>query len=175
METVPFNKLLLKTAFCCMASDGSIDQKEIDQIKLMYEKSELFHDLDFHEEINRLIDKINTKGKDFIKYYLNLLSEANLSEQEELMLIDFAIETIHSDGVDDYSEIKFFKNIRHRLNLTDEKILNIHPEVEYWLEQDIITESYLEKISKQYLEEVELPQFESISLENISSENGDMV
>ncbi len=173
METVPFNKLLLKTAFCCMASDGSIDQKEIDQIKLMYEKSELFQGLDFREEINRLIAKINMKGKDFIKYYFDLLSEANLSEEEELMLIDFAIETIHSDGVDDYSEIKFFKNIRQRLKLTDEMILNIHPEVEYWLEQDIITESYLEKISKQYLEEVELPQFELISTDNFSLEGND--
>jgi uncharacterized membrane protein YebE (DUF533 family) len=42
METVSFDKLLLKTAFCCMASDGHIDNKEINLIKSMCENSSLF-------------------------------------------------------------------------------------------------------------------------------------
>jgi uncharacterized membrane protein YebE (DUF533 family) len=29
MDTIKFDKLLLKTAFCCMASDGHIDSREI--------------------------------------------------------------------------------------------------------------------------------------------------
>ena len=29
MDTITFDKLLLKTAFCCMASDGNIDKREI--------------------------------------------------------------------------------------------------------------------------------------------------
>lgn len=30
METITFDKLLLKTAFCCMASDGNIDNREVE-------------------------------------------------------------------------------------------------------------------------------------------------
>lgn len=164
MTTITFDKLLLKTAFCCMASDGKIDDREIAQIKFMYEKSELFKNFIFQDEINLLITRINSDGKNFIKYYFNLLESVNLSEEEELMLIDFAIQTIHSDGIDEYSEIKFFKNIRHRLNVSDEKILHNHPEVEYWLEDDIVTESSLVKLTSQYLEEVEFPQFEQIDI-----------
>ena len=87
MNTIDFNKLLLKTAVCCMASDGNIDEKEIAKVKSMYEKSELFSGLDFQEELNQLINKINLKGKGFFNYYFDLLKRASLTQQEELMII----------------------------------------------------------------------------------------
>ena len=164
MDTIAFDKLLLKTAFCCMAADGNIDQREIALIKLMCEKSSLFENINFHEEINALVSKINNRGKEFISYYFDLLKTSNLSEEEELILIDFAIKTINADEAVQYSEIKFFKNIRHRLKVTDEKILALYPEIETFLEEDIITESFLDKITNQYLELAELPQFELVSV-----------
>ena len=165
METTSFDKLLLNTVFCCMASDGKIDEKEIAQIKEMNENSELFKSLNFLDEINLLISKINLQGKDFIKYYFDLLDNSTLSEEEEFLLIDLAIKTIHSDGIDEYSEITFFKNIRHRLKLSDDKILKIHPEVEYWLEDDIKTESFIKNLTDKYLDSADLPQFDSIHID----------
>lgn len=162
METISFDKLLLKTAFCCMASDGNIDKREITIIKSMCEKSSLFKNMNFQDEINVLVSKINSRGKEFISYYFELLKNAELSEQQELSLIDFAVNTIKADDMIEYSEIKFFKVIRHNLKISDEKIISAYPEIESWLEQDIITDSYLEKITKQYLDTSELPQFEFI-------------
>lgn len=162
METVSFDRLLLKTAFCCMASDGKIDKREIKIIKSLCEKSHLLKDLNFQDEINILVSKINARGKEFISYYFELLQNSDLSEQDELTLIDFAINTIKADEQIEYSEIKFFKVIRHNLKINDEKIVSAYPEIESWLEQDIITESYLDKITKQYLDSAELPQFEFI-------------
>ena len=164
METISFDKLLLKSAFCCMASDGNIDNREIALIKKMCENSPLFKDFNFEEEINTLVNKINTRGKEFISYYFELLSKSNLTEKEELTLIDFAIQTIMADDKIDYSEIKFFKNIRHRLKISDENIIAVFPDIEQFLEKDIITESFLDKITNQYLEAAELPQFELISI-----------
>jgi len=163
MNAIPFDKLVLKTAFCCMASDGIIDKREIALINTMCKKSPLFVDFNFEKEINALVSKLNTKGKEFISYYFDLLKNSKLSEQEELTLIDFAIKTIKADDQIEYSEIKFFKVIRHNLKISDEKILESYPDIEQFLEQDIITESYLDKISKQYLETAELPQFELIT------------
>jgi uncharacterized tellurite resistance protein B-like protein len=114
------------------------------------------------EEINNLVTKLNTKGKEFISYYFDLLKHSVLTEQEELTLIDFAINTIKADDQIEYSEIKFFKVIRHNLKISDEKVLAVYPDIEQFLEQDIISESYLEKITNQYLETAELPQFELI-------------
>lgn len=165
MEKITFDKLLLKTAFCCMASDGHIDNREIAILKSMCENSPLFKDFNFHEEINSLVGRINTGGKEFISYYFDLLRKSTLSEQEELTLIDFAIQTIKADGQIEYSEIKFFKNIRHRLKISDENILAVLPDIEQFLEQDIITESFLDKITSQYLETAELPQFDLISID----------
>lgn len=165
METLSFDKLLLKTAFCCMASDGNIDKRETAIIKSMCEKSPLFKDFNFQEEINSLVSKINTRGKEFITYYFDLLGKSTLTEQEELTLIDFAIQTIKADEQIEYSEIKFFKNIRHRLKVSDDSILAVFPDIEQFLEEDIVTESFLDKITNQYLEAAELPQFELISID----------
>ncbi len=160
MNTITFDRLLLKTAFCCMASDGHIDKREIALFKTMCENSPIFKEFDFKKEINALVDKLNTRGKEFISSYFDLLKESKLSEEKELTLIDFAISTIKADDLIEYSEIKFFKVIRHNLKISDEKILAVYPEIESWLEDDIVTESYLDKITKQYLEMAELPQFE---------------
>ena len=173
METISFDKLLLKTAFCCMASDGNIDKREIALIKTMCANSPLFKDFNFQEEINFLINKINTRGKDFISYYFDLLGKSSLTEKEELTLIDFAIQTIKADEQIEYSEIKIFKNIRHRLKISDENILTVLPDIEQFLEEDIVTESFLDKITSQYLEAAELPQFELITLDTNSIDNSD--
>lgn len=162
METISFDKLLLKTAFCCMASDGKIDKREVALIKAMCESSSLFKNFDFQSEINKLVNKINTRGIEFISHYFDLLKNSKLKEEEELMLIDFAVKTIHADDVDEYSEIKFFKVIRYNLKVSDEKIIEVYPEIESWLDEDIVTESYLDKITSQYLDIAELPQFELI-------------
>jgi len=174
METITFNKLLLKTSFCCMASDGHIDKREIALIHSMCEDSSYFKDFNFKDEINQLITKINTRGKEFIQYYFDLLNEAELTEEEELTLIDFAIQTINSDEKVEYAEIKFFKNIRHRLKISDEKILSQYPDIEMYLEDDIVTESFLDRITKQYLESAELPQFDFISIDNISDNSANI-
>jgi uncharacterized tellurite resistance protein B-like protein len=165
MDTISFDKLLLKTAFCCMASDGHIDNREIALIKSMCEKSSLFKDFNFQEEINSLVSKINTRGKEFISHYFDLLGKSTLTEKEELTLIDFAIQTIKADEQIEYFEIKFFKNIRHRLKISDENILAVFPEIEQFIEEDIVTGSFLDKITSQYLEAAELPQFELITID----------
>jgi uncharacterized tellurite resistance protein B-like protein len=143
--------------------DGNIDKREIALVKSMCEKSPLFENFNLEEEINALVMKLNTRGKEFISYYFDLLKRSTLTEQEELTLIDFAINTIKADGQIEYSEIKFFKVIRHNLKISNDKILVVYPDIEQFLEEDIITESYLEKITKLYLDTAELPQFELIS------------
>lgn len=171
MDTITFDKLLLQTVFCCMAADGNIDKREIALIKSMCEKSPLFENFNFQEEINQLVSKINNSGKAFVQEYFDFLKQTQLSEQEELTLIDFAIQTINADEQVEYSEIKFFKNIRHRLKVDDETILERFPDIELYLEQDIITDGFLDKITSQYFEATELPQFDLISIADDSTDD----
>ncbi|HSD07653.1 hypothetical protein [Flavobacterium sp.] len=169
METITFDKLLLKTAFCCMASDGHIDNREVTLIKKMCQQSPLFIDFDYGKEINVLLAKINELGSEFIQYYFNLLHKTVLTKEEELTIIDFAINTINADEKVEYSEIKFFKAMRKCLNITNENILVVYPDLEYYLEEDINTESELDKLVNNYLISIELPKFEKINLENLEN------
>jgi uncharacterized tellurite resistance protein B-like protein len=163
MDTLTFDKLLLQTAFSCMASDGNIDKSEISTIKSLCENTILFKDIDIEKEINAYVVKLNDTGKDFILQYFNSLKNSLLTEEQELLIIDFAVKIIFADEILEYSEIKFFKIIRDSLLISNEKILNIYPDIEQLLEKDIITESYHAKIINQYFNTIELPKFDPIS------------
>jgi uncharacterized tellurite resistance protein B-like protein len=166
METIIFDKLMLKTAFCCMASDGDIDEREVDTIKSICGQLSSFIDTKLNEEMNKYVSEINLDSKKFITTYFKTLENSDLSEQEELTLIDIAIKVIKADNIIQYSEIKFFKNIRHRLKVSDEKIIehfsNVE-EIELFLGDDIVTESFLDKITSLYLDTIEFPTFDLIN------------
>jgi uncharacterized tellurite resistance protein B-like protein len=172
MET--FDKLILKTAFCCMASDGDIDEREIAIIKSICESLPSLKNIDLKEEINTHVSEINSDSRQFITNYFKILEEEELTEQRELTLIDVAIKVIKADEIIEYSEIKFFKNIRHRLKVSDEKITehfsSTVDEIDLFLGDDIITENFLDKITDQYFEAVELPNFEFINIDSSSNE-----
>lgn len=143
MEQITFSKLLLKTAFSCMACDGDIDQREVELIKKIHQEKQLFGDIDIIDEMQNLLAQINENGQGFLSNYFNELSTSSLNENQELNLIEVAIDTIKADDKIEYSEIKFFKVIRSKLKISNKKILEKHPDFEEYLEQDIISESYL--------------------------------
>lgn len=163
METIAFDKLVLRTAFCCMASNGVITKSELSLLNEMCAISKIFVDFDFHDEMNLLVNEINKGSKSFISHYFEMLKSSKLNEEEELILIDFATKTINADQEVDYAEIKFFKVIRHNLKVSDEKILELFPDIELFLESDIQTESYLDKITRQFLDTADIPLFDLIT------------
>jgi hypothetical protein len=171
MDKIEFDKLLLKTAFCCLASDGNIDQREVILLKAVFAEKEQYKDLNFEEKLNSFIKIYNEKGKQFFTFYFDLLKESNLTEEEELAVIDIAIKTINADELIEYSEIKFFKVIRHNLKVSDEEILKSYPDIGQYLEEDIITESYLDKITNHFLETAELPEFELLKVSTDNKQN----
>lgn len=164
METLSFNKLLLKTAFSCMACDGDIDKREVRLIKKLHKDNKTFGEIDINSELDRLLLTINQDGHRFLKDYFNELTSFELSEANELKLVEVAIETIKADEKIEYSEIKFFKVIRSKLKIENERILDKHPDFEEYLEQDIISESYLSRLQDDFFDAQVLPEFELISV-----------
>ncbi len=163
METLQFNKLLLKTAFSCMACDGDIDKREVKLIKKLQKENKTFGEIDINEELDTLLLDINKDGHQFLKNYFKELENADLSESDELKLIEVAIETIKADEVIEYSEVKFFKVIRSNLKIDNDSILTKHPDFEDYLEQDIITDSYLYRLQDDFFDTHISKEFELIS------------
>jgi uncharacterized tellurite resistance protein B-like protein len=167
MEQISFNQLLLKTAFSCMACDGDIDKREIVLIKTMHQQNKIFGEIDINQELDNLLLEINRDGHKFLRSYFNDLSTTELSEQDELKLIEVAIDTIKADDKIEYSEVKFFKVIRSKLKIKNEPILALHPDFEEYLEQDIISESYLRKLQDDFFDTQVLPQLDFIKPFNL--------
>lgn len=164
MEQISFNKLLLKTAFSCMACDGDIDKRELVLIKKIHQDTKIFGEIDINQELENLLLEINRDGHKFLKSYFNELTSTKLSEQNELKLIEVAIDTINADDKVEYSEVKFFKVIRSKLKIDDNTILSLHPDYEEYLEKDILSESYLARLQNDFFESTKLPEFELTSL-----------
>ncbi|MGY0407147.1 MAG: hypothetical protein ACWIPJ_02135 [Polaribacter sp.] len=177
METLNFDKLLLKTAFSCMACDGDIDKREVKLIKKLHKENKTFGEIDINSELDNLLLAINKDGHLFLKSYFNELTTSELSEANELKIVEVAIDTIKADEKVEYSEIKFFKVIRSKLKIGNEPILEKNPEFEEYLEQDIISESYLSRLQDDFFDTQVLPDFELISvidsdiLKNLKDEN----
>jgi uncharacterized tellurite resistance protein B-like protein len=159
MEQKSFNHLLLKTAFSCMACDGEIDNKEIEVIRRMHAEKNIFGNINLNEELNKMVAQINTEGQGFLKQYFQDLTNANLPESDELKIVETAIETIKADDKIEYSEIKFFKVIKSKLKISNDLIMNVHPDFEEYLEDDIISPTYLSTIQSDFFSSYSISEF----------------
>jgi len=180
METKDFEKMLIKSAFSCMVCDGEIDNNEMDLIKTLFRSSSFQATTNIDDLLNQFINEINSQGNDFLRLFLKELRIAVLTEDEELKLIDFCLKTIYSDFEVKYNEIKFFKIIRSKLKVSNETILEKFPtkdiflqksfeiikeklpSIEQFLEEDIITEKYIDRLKDDFFSNTALPQFETI-------------
>ena len=77
-------------------------------------------------------------------------------------MVEVAIDTIKADNKVEYSEIKFFKVIRSKLKIDNESILEKHPDFEDYLEQDIISDSYLSRLQDDFFDTHISNEFELI-------------
>ena len=154
------NELLLRTAFACMSCDGDIASEEVELIKRLDRDKHLFGNIDIDKELDGLVNEINLKGKGFLKQYLTCLAEQELTEEQELDVVDVAVQTIRIDNRIEYSEIKFFKVLRSNLKMvSDETLLEkIDGIDENYLAQDIRAD-YLQ-IYDDYFNTIKLPKFE---------------
>jgi len=180
METQVFEKLVLKSAFSCMVCDGEIDKNEMDLIKSLFRSSSFQATTNIDDLLNQFITEINSQGNDFLRLFLKELRISVLTEEEELKLIDFCLKTIYSDFDVKYNEIKFFKIIRSKLKVSNERIIEKFPtkdifleksfelireklpSIEQFLEEDIVTEKYIDRLKDDFFSNSTLPQFETI-------------
>lgn len=179
MDILNFNKLLLKTAFSCMACDGDIDKREVKLIKQLQNNNKTFGEIDINFEMDILLLAINHDGHQFLKDFFNELTSSDLTAENELKLIEVAIDTIKADEKVEYSEIKFFKVIRSKLKIDNNSILEKHPDFEDYLEQDIISDSYLSRLQDDFFDTHISNEFELFSkidddtMKSLKQDNGE--
>lgn len=127
MKTKEFQSFLLKSAIYLMACDGSIDQSEIMEIQRMAENEIYFMGFDIEKPFKAYLSYVKKKGKKAINEYLNELSQLNLNEKQELILIEVLIRTIESDHKIEENEIKLLQLVKSKLHISEELIITRFP------------------------------------------------
>ncbi len=151
-----------------MACDGHIDPREIALIQHLDDDHTMFGDLDLQSEINQMVEKINSQGFGFLRTYLLEIKQTNLTPKEEISIIKVAIKTIDADEKVEYSEIRFFKLLRSYLKVSNKTILGELPGIEDYLERDIISPSYIQKLTSAYFDNQKWKPMKTISLDQIN-------
>lgn len=127
MKTEAFQEFLLKSAISVIACDSHIDESEISEIKNMAANEIYFMGYDFETALSKNLNYIKEKGSSAINEYLNEVTSANLSERQELILLEVLIRAIESDGKIEPSEVKFLQMVKSKLRMSEEVIITKFP------------------------------------------------
>ena len=155
------NEIYLLTAFVCSACDGSIASEEIELVYNIAKQTDLFDGLDVENKLNSYVAQINQNGMSFINDYIATLYATDLSDEEQLKIIDIAIKIIESDSKIEYSEIRFFKKLRAALSISDDMILDKMPAIEDYLLPDIQIQEFVFDMTTNF-EAIDLTKFQPI-------------
>ncbi len=127
MKPYVFQDFLFKSAITVMACDGSIEEKEIKEIRKMAENEIYFMGYEYEQPLNNNIANIKANGKNAINQYLSELSSTDLSDKQELLLIEVLIRTIEADEQTHLNEIKFLQLVKAKLKTSEEILISKFP------------------------------------------------
>ena len=127
MKTEAFQEFLLKSAISVIACDGSIDDAEISEIRNMAENEIYFMGYDYEVPLADTLRYLIENGALAINEYLKEVSNANLNDNQELILIEVLIRAIETDGKVEPNEIKFLQIVKSKLKTSEETIITKFP------------------------------------------------
>jgi len=127
MKTYEFQEFLFKSAITVMACDGSIEEKEINEIKKIAEGEIYFMGYEYEQPLKDNLNYIKVNGKNAINQYLLELSNTDLSDKQELLLIKVLIRTIEADERTHQNEIKFLQMVKSKLKIDEETLISRFP------------------------------------------------
>jgi len=157
-----FQRLLFRTAFCVMACDGHIDQKEIDEIKKMEQSSAYFTGIDLSDELNELLDDLKEKGKHIIDELLSDMEMLELSTIQELLMLEVSLRIVNADNKEDENEIKFIKLLRSKLKVYNEFIRERFGLIEYLFDKDYSKDAIKKDTHRDFFDTIAIPEHKEI-------------
>jgi uncharacterized tellurite resistance protein B-like protein len=136
IERTDFQKLLFRTAFCIMACDGDIDEREVAEIKKMNQSAAYFQGIDLSNELEALLTDLKEKGNRIVDELFDTLDGMEISTVQELLILEVTFRIIYADERVDENEIKFLRYLRSKLKVHNEIIRDRFGFVEYLFDKD---------------------------------------
>ena len=130
MKELKFEKLLFNTAVCVMACDGQIHESEVNELKLIAENTPYFKDLDYENELSKILSDIKN-NTNIIKQYFDLFKDAEFTPVQELLILEVVLRMMYADNRIDENEVKFIKLIKGYLKIPDQIIFERFGKVDF--------------------------------------------
>jgi hypothetical protein len=162
MEKDKFKKILFKVAFCTMACDGHIDDREIEELKIMDKKTSFFEAIDLSDELRQLIKDLDKKGTKVIEELFRCLRETKLNPIQELLVLEVALRIINADDKHDENEVKFLHLLRSKLELHDETINDRFGELDILYTNEFSKNIVAGKTEIEFAESIKLPEMSEL-------------
>jgi hypothetical protein len=173
MDKNEFKKILFKVAFCTMACDGHIDDREVEELKTMDKNTSFFEAIDLSDELEKLIKDLKNKGTKVIEELFSCLRETKLNPIQELLILEVALRIINADEKHDENEVKFIHLLRSKLKLHDETINDRFGELDILYTNEYSRNIVAGKTEIEFAESIKLPEMsELIQVDLKDEKNG---
>lgn len=169
MENIEFKKLLFKVAFCSMACDGHIDDREVDEMRAMDRNTSYFDAIDLSDELSDLLEELHSKGVKLIEELFDVLRAHDLNPIQELLVLEVALRIVSSDERHDENELRFVHLLRSKLKLHDSLIHDRFGEQELLRVSQYTTGIDVPIAEREFLDKVTLPEFSDIEAIDINA------
>jgi uncharacterized tellurite resistance protein B-like protein len=123
MKNQLFKEFLFQSAVMAMACDGDIATSEIEELKKIVANEIYFMGYDFEEPLKEYIQNIKANGKIVINNYLQSIELLDLSDNQEVLLIEVLLRIIEADSDIQVSEIKFLQMAKAKLKLDEQTLI----------------------------------------------------
>jgi len=163
MDKIEFKKLLFKVAFCTMACDGDIDDREIEEMKVMDKHTSFFDHIDLSIELSELVNEFHKKGSAVIEELFSTLRKTQLNPIQELLVLEVALRIINADGKHDENEIRFLQLLRSKLDLHDETINDRFGDLDILYTNDYSRNIVTEKMDLEFAANAQIPDIKDLS------------
>jgi len=171
MDKNKFKKILFKVAFCTMACDGHIDQREINELKIMDKKTSYFSDIDLSDELKKLVNDFKDKGAQVIEELFELLRKTKLNPIQELLILEVALRIANADERIDENEVKFINFLRSKLELHDETINDRFGELDILYTNEYSKNIVTGKTEIEFAKSIKLPEISDLIQVDLSDKS----
>lgn len=163
MDKSEFKKILFKVAFCTMACDGHIDDREVEELRIMDKNTSFFEAIDLSDELEQLIKDLKNKGTKVIEELFVCLRETKLNPIQELLVLEIALRILNADDKHDENEVKFIRLLRSKLELHDETINDRFGELDILHTNEYSRNIVAGKTAIEFAESINLPDMSELT------------
>jgi len=172
MSKKHFKKLLFKVAFCAMTCDGYIDDREIEELKIIDTKTKYFSDIDLSQELDSMISDVKEKGRKILDDLLLEITQQNLNTIQELLILEVAFRIVNADEKIEENEKWFIKILRAKLKVHNETIIDRFGQTELLFNKEYnhnIDRSLIQLNQQNKFKLPEMKDIEKIDLDNFKT------